>query len=403
MSRKRPQLCAAVRGKSSSFLDGRLSADGRRVVQQHLNNCSQCLAELQAIAKLSRATHNLPQHRMPPDMASRIRKGLASQRSEAIAELAAKRPPRTLSRSRTTMYAAAAVLIATAWATGYWMGQSNHAERTDATPQAAQLPRPLIDADSFRLASHNVLQDLAVAPSLPEHAQQPLIAAQLAFFDLPQRARPILRAASPSSIEHRLAVFVTDLDEALAMHASIDWMQWHRRAEQRGLLERHPRAPAQLASRQPNERANTIVDRFPAQLNPAERESLAELLLLKHDLLAGEVTTSLGLIEQWQNKPGETSAFALASGTASTRGLLEGGRPEDAKRMLRAMRTHMSMHSLKATTSKPGQGNTSKGQERLHKQAAEMMERMIRDLGIDTGESESDMPHAETPEGWPKK
>ncbi|MFT4513818.1 MAG: hypothetical protein ACI89X_001687 [Planctomycetota bacterium] len=330
------------------------------------------MQELQGIARLSRATHNLPQHRAPSDMASRVRQRLATHRSDAIANLNAPRW-----RSRAVIAAAAAVLIATAWTGGFWMGQQTQPTETAALPKVASLPEASTDADSFRIASHNVLQDLAVAPNLPQHAQQPLIAAQLAYFDLPQRARPILRASPPSSIEHRLATFVTELDAAITNKAVIDWQQWHQLAEQRGLLKRAPSKPPQLANAQPSERATTIVDRFPAELNIAERQSLADLLVLKHDRLTGEVTTSLDLIKRWQNEQAKTSTFNLATGTESTRTLFEAGRPDDAKRMFRMMRTQVRMGSRAARVEHGGVTDIA-----LRNSAEEMLNEMMRELGI---------------------
>jgi len=379
MSDTPQRLCATVLSKASSYLDGHLSAKGRRIVQQHLHDCATCMQEIQALAKLSRATHNLPQHRVPSDMASRVRQRMATHREEAVAQLDSGRW-----RSRAVLLSAAVLLVSVSWATGFWMGQQPDSEpmvsstqQSETQPTPAALTPRSVDAGAFRLASRNLLQDLAVAPNLPERAREPLIAAQLAYFDLPGKAQPILRSSAPDSTEYRLAIFVTELDAAISREGPVDWLGWHDRAQQRGLLEPLPKATAQLANARPDQRAVTIAERFPSQLSADERRNLADLLVLKHERLIGRVTTSLELIDRWQAEPMQTSPFTLATGTESTRALIEVGRHGDARRMLRVMQTQVRMgsHSVTATSS-----SAARGEESTQNRAQQLLNAMLREL-----------------------
>ncbi len=104
--------CERVRARASGFLDGRLTAPARAVVQRHLHGCQRCLEELQAMARLSRTTHNLPPFRIADGMASRLRRQLAMAPTHTPGEPV----------SRRVLLLAAATLAAGLFSLGYVYG-----------------------------------------------------------------------------------------------------------------------------------------------------------------------------------------------------------------------------------------------------------------------------------------
>lgn len=126
--------CARVRARASAFLDGRLTAAQRAAVQQHLHACRTCMGELQQVARLARAMHNLPPFRLADGMASRLRRQLAT----APAASASPPPRRTLAQR--AVWGAALVAAAVAlFAFGYRCG---HRDGGGSAPLAPQTTAP---------------------------------------------------------------------------------------------------------------------------------------------------------------------------------------------------------------------------------------------------------------------
>lgn len=200
--------CARVQRVASAFLDGRLSAAARAVVQQHLNACSVCLHELQRLARLSRAMHNLPPFRIAGGMAVRLRRQLAAARLEALPLAATPvtpwSPPRAKVARRVAAIAsaAAAAAIAVFWL-GYTRGRATVtapaeapiANRQAATPNRSPTPAPTpspTPAEGRRVAREPAglvereARPLA-APQPPPTSGPPPTSARFAGFD-PERA-----------------------------------------------------------------------------------------------------------------------------------------------------------------------------------------------------------------------
>ena len=188
--------CARIQRVASAFLDGRLSAAARAVVQQHLNTCSVCLHELQRLARVSRAMHNLPPFRIADGMALRLRRQLAAARLAALplaaTPVAPWAPPRAKVARRVAAIAsaAAAAAIAVFWL-GYTRGRATVtapavapiANRQAATPApaagrlVARDPAGLVEREARPLA----------APQPPPTSEPLSTRARFAGFD-PQRA-----------------------------------------------------------------------------------------------------------------------------------------------------------------------------------------------------------------------
>lgn len=141
--------CERVRARASGFLDGRLTAPARAAVQRHLHGCPRCLEELQAMARLSRATHNLPPFRIADGMASRLRRQLALAPTH--------RPSEQLSRR--VLWLAAATLAAGVFSLGYVCGRRTNDANVPA--KVVTPPGPAIAAKPQ-------------PPRLPDRPQNPL-------------------------------------------------------------------------------------------------------------------------------------------------------------------------------------------------------------------------------------
>ncbi|MEZ6037667.1 MAG: hypothetical protein R3F29_09310 [Planctomycetota bacterium] len=191
-----------MRREASAFLDGRMSARQRGAAQRHLRECAACMRELQQLARLSRAMHNLPPHRVADGMAQRLRKqhdGTRATPAERAATQWAR--PRAVAVSR--RMALAAVLTA-ALPLVFWLGyrsgraaapaapttsapgpgdaQPMIAERTPAGPAAPPPPSAL--QPRVRATTHQ--PELVEAPAVPT---QPLAAPAPAAHAPPPDAR----------------------------------------------------------------------------------------------------------------------------------------------------------------------------------------------------------------------
>lgn len=135
--------CRSVQRDASAFLDGRLSARARGQVQHHLRQCAACLSELQQMARLSRAMHNLPPHRVADGMARRLQRRHDGTRAP-VAERAAVQW--SSPRGRTfTRRIAAVVLAAAGLPLVFWFGYRSGLTATAGGPTTpATLTMPTV-------------------------------------------------------------------------------------------------------------------------------------------------------------------------------------------------------------------------------------------------------------------
>ncbi len=260
--------CARVTHLASAMLDGRLPNAQRQVVQRHLQQCPECLSIVRGLARLGRATHNLPPQRTAPDLGDRVQADLAQRRRQRTISL--EHEP-TQRRPRAITFVAAAALLALAWAIGFRMGGPTHPPRDAATGDL-----------TFATTCRHVLGDLTWA-RLPQHTRRPLLAAQLELFGLPSRARRVLEHSAPQSAEYELASMVTNLAELV----DVDIVP--------------SRADVPLG-------VTEVVRRHAASLTVDERSDLQTFLELKSRFVAG-------------GSAHDSIGFAVSASTASGDGL----------------------------------------------------------------------------------
>ena len=248
--------CEETVRRASLYLDGRLSADSRQSIQEHLRSCDACVREYRRFGRLSRATHNLPQRRVVADLAQCVRERVADRREGVLASLGH-------GRVRFVAAGAAALVLITAgaWWIGFRMGRDVAGDA--ATPGVAEVASkedsPKTDAApsnesdqvqtaSFETAGRGLLRDLAMIESVDPRARRPLLAAQVSYFDLADDAEKVLRA-EPSPDMRELAQFVSGLAAELSGDNDIDWGAWRERAQSRGLFREPSGAPKRLRQR----------------------------------------------------------------------------------------------------------------------------------------------------------
>ena len=73
------ESCVEIRNHFSDYLDGRCEPEVRRSIRTHLNNCASCHAELDRWQTLQADLRALPQRRIPPDLALRLRVRLSQR------------------------------------------------------------------------------------------------------------------------------------------------------------------------------------------------------------------------------------------------------------------------------------------------------------------------------------
>ena len=347
-------VCGRVIELASLLLDGRLDAPRRAAVQRHLRACQACTDAVQQLARLGRATHNLPRHRLAAGMSERVQGSLQTRRRERFAELD-DGPQRQRREWLTTRIVAAAAMMTLAWSIGYWM----RGDRAIATAESLTAARPL-DANTevdttFASTSRRVLSDLAWVPELPQRARRPLLTAQLDLFDLQARAARVLASAAPSSAEHELAQLIAGLAQALAADgtkaggsdtdAPIDWPQLQRRR----LPDATFTAPAAnpVLAVAPPRTVEQVVQRHADHLSPAERDELGQFLQLKRELVTGTGAVGVEFVRSWRHRASAgATGFTLATGFASVDNLTQTGMQDVAadlqhtlQQMLQAMMT----------------------------------------------------------------
>jgi Putative zinc-finger len=338
MSTFADNVCGRVVELASLLLDGRLDAPRRAAMQRHLRACPACTGAVQQLARLGRATHNLPQHRIAADLSERVRGALEMRRRERYAQLH-DGPVGGRRDQRALRIAAAAALLGLAWSIGFWM-RGDRAVVHDAPLTAAG---PLdtgaaIDA-TFASTSRRVLSDLAWVPELPQHARRPLLTAQLDLFDLQARAARILARAAPSSADHELAHLVVGLAHALEANrtnagssetgsretdAPIDWLELQRRRLPEATFAA-PAAERELIAVPPRS-VEQVVQRHADHLSPAERDELGLFLQLKSELVTGTGSVGAEFVRSWRHRASAgATGFTLATGFASVDNLTQTG------------------------------------------------------------------------------
>lgn len=169
--------CARVRARASAFLDGRLTAAQRAAVQQHLHTCCTCKGELQQVARLARAMHNLPPFRLADGMASRLRRQLA------VAPVATRpSPPRALAR-RVTGFAVLAAAAVALFALGYRCGRHDAGVSGPSVGPAGSQPPAATAAEGRPMPQRAAPR--APQPPLPDIEPAPRANARWANFGEP--------------------------------------------------------------------------------------------------------------------------------------------------------------------------------------------------------------------------
>ncbi|MCR9247394.1 MAG: zf-HC2 domain-containing protein [bacterium] len=380
--RDTPPRCPRVRSRINDFVDGRLTAKERGLVQGHLKSCVTCMQEARDLARLSRATHNLPPHRAGTDLADRVRRGLAERRSRALADLGTQdaAPRWAWHRAPGVRPALAAATIAAVWIAGFFAGRG--VERLGVTANepesrlpaagglsprrahAAALPPTTIEPE-FVNAGHEILTDLEWATHLPQHVRRPMLASQFELFDLRHRAELALARTTTTDPRRSLAQLVHDFGNTLRDPRAIDWHAWSsaarslrlalpapaaRSANDRGAAAAVVEAPRPGRLAESNVAAITdVMLRVGVELSPPERRDLAELLHFKQLLVHGEerhpMATHPGVmatfLSEWQSRarsshrsghsraPGEhvmTTSLRFATGVHAVRTLRAAGR-----------------------------------------------------------------------------
>ena len=186
--------CERVRRDASTFLDGRLAAARRATMQQHLQACGECVRELQQLARLSRAMHNLPSFRLADGMASRLRRGLAAAPVARSLPAPSRRWPRVASWA---VAAAAAVAV-------FWLGRvCGRAEGAAAAALASQpsLSLPAPGRERPEVLGRVVQEPVRRAEPGPSLVVEPAPVpnARFADFDHRQRAQPRFAGQGPEA------------------------------------------------------------------------------------------------------------------------------------------------------------------------------------------------------------
>lgn len=322
--------CRRVVARASAMLDGRVDAKERAALQRHLRDCATCTRSVQQMARLSRATHNLPQHRAAAGLAERVRGSLEARRGDLLASLDSN-PPR--SRTRTVRAVAAIVVVALAWSFGFFVrGIVDAPEEFPPPDGLVQRPRSEPDA-TFAATSRRVLSDLAWMPELPQRARRPLLIAQFDLFDLNRRAARVLAESPPSSAEHELARLVVDLAATLEDESDLQQPEMTRAPATHRLAgndQRDPPLDPSLVRR--------VVDRHATDLTVAERDDLGHFLEFKRELVERSGATDRTFVQTFTSRvsSGSTS-FAVATGFAGARDLADTGQAAAAAELERTL------------------------------------------------------------------
>ncbi len=351
------KVCGRVVELASLLLDGRLDAPRRAALQRHLHGCPACTRVVQQLARLGRATHNLPHHRLGAGIGERVHGALQLRRRERFAELD-DGPRRDRREQRAMRIVAAAALLMLAWSIGFWMrGDRAVANVTPLTAAGTPDATAPLDA-TFASTSRRVLSDLAWVPELPPRARRPLLTAQLDLFDLRVRAARILAHAAPSSAEHELAQLVVGLAHALEIDSSntgcgdtgssdtdarIDWQELQRQRPRDATFTAPPATHVLAAA--PPRSVEQVVQQHAEHLSPAERDELGQFLQLKRELVTGTGAVGVEFVRSWRHRASAgATGFTLATGFASVDTLTQTGMQDVAadlqhtlQQMLQAM------------------------------------------------------------------
>lgn len=344
------KVCGRVVELASLMLDGRLDAPRRAALQRHLQACPACTRAVQQLARLGRATHNLPRHRVTAGLSERVHGALQVRRRDRLAELDAE--PRAARRDQRAVRAvAAAALLALAWSIGFWM-RGDRAAPNDPPATAATTPDRGAQPDAtFAATSRRVLSDLAWVPELPQRARRPLLTAQLDLFDLRQRATRILTRTAPDSAEHELARLVLGLAHTLEGDGAaaggdnpdvpVDWQALQRRAAPEATFA-DPAVTHTLAAA-PARSVEQVVQRHADHLSDAERDELGQFLELKRELVTGTGAVGMEFVRSWQHRASAgATGFTLATGFAGVENLTQTGMADAAADLERTLQQMLS-------------------------------------------------------------
>ena len=384
--------CEETVRRASLYLDGRLSADSRQSIQEHLRSCDACVREYRRFGRLSRATHNLPQRRVVADLAQCVRERVADRREGVLA---------SLGRGRVRFVAAGAaalvLITAGAWWIGFRMGRDvagdaatpgvaevaskEDSPKTDAAPSDES---DQVETASFETAGRGLLRDLAMIESVDPRARRPLLAAQVSYFDLADDAEKVLRA-EPSPDMRELAQFVSALAAELSGNNDIDWGAWRERAQSRGLFREPSGAPKRLRRRSERSprRMQLVVEEVGHDLLDTERSALAELLHLKQCWIRGHVDAPRRYAKRVAGATTTSGRlFDLPTNFVVARTLAEAGLDEDARSVFTRMSARFERTTTQGGSRTSVSVRTSRTTTTSGPGAKEMLRSMMKEFGI---------------------
>ncbi len=353
--------CSRTLALASRFLDGRLCADTRRRVQQHLQVCSECMLRYREMRELIQQAGKLPARAASPDLAAAVRESVSQRRQGMLANLGLPglgRARMGWPRGRTGLLsAAAAALVCIAYGAGYWVGQQDtpaggpllvDSGSAGADPDTSAQPSAQLagfDPHRFERAARGLVHDIEFIDSVPPAGRMPMLAAQLEYFDLDSQAVRVLAEDHAGSLPtdrpaqltdlarfvHRLAIDLADRSQEPS------WDELRQDVRRRGLLQRRAagdpeRQLRRRRDRQDPGRRRAVVDEVAGRLGSADRGSLCKLLELKECFVEGRVEASVRFVGSGAgSKATIGKMFALPVGAVVVRTLSEAGL-EDAAR-----------------------------------------------------------------------
>ncbi len=336
--------CREIRALASLYLDGRLEADQRQSVQEHLRVCPACVLQVRGLQRLARVAQSYPWMEPPQDLFQSVRKTLHRRRQSTLSDLGTGKKWRRHGR-RILDLAIAASVLAAAFFLGLKTGRDRLAgedspivalapasdmssqgkparddskdgipARIGSTGDPARVEMALkpvsleetvddyreagVDPVQLARAAYVVFGDLATIDRLREPLREPLVAAQLRHFDLDQNARRWLahrpRRTHQAVEDLRPAVeLIGRVSRRVAKHdaRAQDWLAFQKEVVEKSYLPRtsawvcvNPRVSL-LSAGAPE--LLKLVGEVAPQIPETDRSSIAQLLSVKDAFVSG--------------------------------------------------------------------------------------------------------------------
>lgn len=305
IDRRRERVCARAQELASAFLDGRLDARRRGALQRHLLACTACQRVVRETERLARATHNLPQHRCTPELATRVRGATRERRERRFESLhdglvtgSHNGAGLRLAQQPAARMALAAAVLTVTW----WLGYASGAQQ----PRDEVRPPDTATSQNAPVDLTAVVRELArqAAGREPDAAQTP----------------------------------ATKTPAAIGEFASND-------ATRRGAANAPPDSDAVTAF---DGGTPGLVPRTPRPLEPFEREQLGALLDLEQQLASGHRDAGSKFVrrveQHFRSSHSFSSSFSIATVRAGAQSLDEAGLAADAdalEQLIESMFEHL--------------------------------------------------------------